>query len=362
MAPRPAPGTPVRLRYTKFDGSPHWVTGSVYLGEDEHGAWLGQPTGTHSERPGAAYDAVHDTVVLVPEAGWVASFNAWHAKGTRIYVDLTSTPRWTQEADGWSADAVDLDLDVLDSGIRPVPFIDDEDEFADHQVRYGYPAELVAQVRADADALLDQVTDHKAPFDGATADRWFAVLRALDLPLAGLAAAPPGPDGLVVREVSLADERAALAAHGEFQGWHFLLSRPDGASWPEYVEHLALERRGLGVALPRVPHAFLLGEVGGEVVGRVSVRLALNEALQGIGGHIGYGVRPAFRGRGYATAMLRAGLAVAAAHGIDRALLTCDDDNAPSARTIERCGGVLDAVVQHGGTAKRRYWIAAAGA
>lgn len=46
--------------------------------------------------------------------------------------------------------------------------------------------------------------------------------------------------------------------------------------------------------------------------------------------------------------------------GVDRTLVTCDDDNAPSARTIETCGGVLEDV-RPGGPGrpgKRRYWIA----
>lgn len=39
--------------------------------------------------------------------------------------------------------------------------------------------------------------------------------------------------------------------------------------------------------------------------------------------------------------------------------MTCDDDNVASARTIERCGGVLqDVVPVEDGTRKRRYWVA----
>ena len=39
--------------------------------------------------------------------------------------------------------------------------------------------------------------------------------------------------------------------------------------------------------------------------------------------------------------------------GIDRVLVTCDDDNVGSARTIESQGGVLEDIRR----GKRRYWI-----
>jgi predicted acetyltransferase len=47
--------------------------------------------------------------------------------------------------------------------------------------------------------------------------------------------------------------------------------------------------------------------------------------------------------------------------GIRRILLTCDDDNIGSIRTIEKCGGILENIVTgpHVQTPKRRYWIEA---
>ncbi|MCF4120735.1 GNAT family N-acetyltransferase [Antribacter sp. KLBMP9083] len=347
-------GSPVRVRYTKWDGTPHWENDAVFLGTDEHGAWVGMPAGTRAARPGAAFTGVWDSVTLFPEAGWTATFNAWHPKATRIYVDLTDVPRWSATAVGHEVTMADLDLDVIERASRPA-FIDDEDEFAEHQVRYGYPADLVATVRRDADSLLEQVREREAPFDGPTARRWLDRLLALDLPVPGLAARPD-QNGMVVRELTLADEAQARAAQAEFDGWSFLFTH-DGEAWPDHVARLARERRGLDVLSSRVPHTFLVGEADGELVGRLSVRHALNGGLRTVGGHIGYGVRPAFRGRGHATALLRAGLAVAAAQGIRRALLTCDDDNVPSARAIERCGGVLEAVVIAEGRRGRRYWV-----
>jgi len=79
----------------------------------------------------------------------------------------------------------------------------------------------------------------------------------------------------------------------------------------------------------------------------------LNRVLREIGGHIGYGVRPAARRCGHATRMLAEALPFAASLGIDPALVTCDTDNEGSCRVIEACGGKLEDE-RHG---KLRYWV-----
>ena len=69
---------------------------------------------------------------------------------------------------------------------------------------------------------------------------------------------------------------------------------------------------------------------------------------------------PEFRRRGHATAILRLSLQIARDRlGIDRVLVTCDDDNVGSIRTIEKNGGVLENVVTGPDmdTPKRRYWF-----
>lgn len=103
---------------------------------------------------------------------------------------------------------------------------------------------------------------------------------------------------------------------------------------------------------------FCLGDAD-DIVGAIDIRHTLSDRLRSFGGHIGYGVRPAMRRRGYATAMLREGLAEARKLGIDRALVCCNLENEPSARTIERCGGVLENVVPVPGEDRmvKRYWI-----
>jgi predicted acetyltransferase len=98
--------------------------------------------------------------------------------------------------------------------------------------------------------------------------------------------------------------------------------------------------------------------VAGQIVGRASIRHELNERLLVEGGHIGYAVLQEHRRRGYATEILRQSLLVARALGVERVLITCDDDNAGSAAVIERCGGVFHSMSKaDDGHAVRRYWI-----
>lgn len=79
-----------------------------------------------------------------------------------------------------------------------------------------------------------------------------------------------------------------------------------------------------------------------KIIGCIELRHTLNEALQTIGGHIGYSVLPNERRKGYATRMLKLMLAEAKKAGISRVLLTCDVDNVASCKTVEKCGGVLE--------------------
>jgi predicted acetyltransferase len=173
-----------------------------------------------------------------------------------------------------------------------------------------------------------------------------------------------GGDGertLRLRPLSMADEAQVRPAHLELEqdGFAFLLDVTDGEPWPAYLQRVDNVRRGVDLPTGWVRATFLVAEVQGQVVGRVSIRHELNDFLAEVGGHIGYAVRPAFRRRGHATDILRQALLVAWAVGVERALVTCDDDNTGSARVIESCGGVLDSVVpgRDGSTPKRRYWI-----
>jgi len=95
----------------------------------------------------------------------------------------------------------------------------------------------------------------------------------------------------------------------------------------------------------------------GNYLGAITLRHALTAKLLEGGGHIGYGVRPSARGRGVASWALGQVLERARARGMDRVLVTCDDDNVASAKVIERNGGVLEDIRDTWLGKSRRYWI-----
>ncbi len=92
---------------------------------------------------------------------------------------------------------------------------------------------------------------------------------------------------------------------------------------------------------------------GEEFVGYLALRHGLTEWLLNEGGHIGFSVRPSRRRQGHAARALALSFTRARELGLDRVLLTCDEDNDGSRRTIESNGGVYE----DSRNGKRRYWI-----
>ena len=89
----------------------------------------------------------------------------------------------------------------------------------------------------------------------------------------------------------------------------------------------------------------------------MNIRHKLNEKLLLNGGHIGDGIRPSERGKGYGTRMIALALEKCRELGIDRVLMVCDRNNAASARTIVKNGGVMENEIEVDGVVEQRYWI-----
>ena len=141
------------------------------------------------------------------------------------------------------------------------------------------------------------------------------------------------------------------------EDWEYLLNYNEGMLWSEYLANLDDEHTGRNLSQGRVRATFFIAELDGELIGRASIRHSLNDFLRNFGGHIGYGVRPQFRRRGFATEILRQSLQYIHELGVTEVLVTCDDDNVGSLKMIESQGGILENRVEYEGVLKRRYWI-----
>ena len=102
---------------------------------------------------------------------------------------------------------------------------------------------------------------------------------------------------------------------------------------------------------------FCVDEQRNIIVGAVNIRLYLNEYLLLYGGHIGDGIRPSERRKGYATQMIELALEECRKSGMKKILMVCDKDNIGSAKSIIKNGGILENELNENGKIKQRYWI-----
>lgn len=124
-----------------------------------------------------------------------------------------------------------------------------------------------------------------------------------------------------------------------------------------FVEFWARLREGPWPQLGLVRTDSMILMRGRRALGEVLLRYSTTPKLEINGGNIGYSVRADERNKGYATLMLRAALARAAAGGIERALLTVRTDNSASLRVVAKCGGVAFDEVPFEDGINRRFWV-----
>ncbi|MFD1547966.1 DUF402 domain-containing protein [Nonomuraea guangzhouensis] len=155
--------TDVRVVFRKYGGALHWNHPAKVLGEDEHGVWAAAPKGTVA-RKGDGPPVVWKTTVIMlfPRDGWwTASFNS-PPNRAEVYVDVTTVPEWRDD----EVTMLDLDLDVIRMRDGRL-ILDDEDEFAEHQVLLGYPEQMITRAEETARWLMGAVGERQGPFAGA---------------------------------------------------------------------------------------------------------------------------------------------------------------------------------------------------
>ncbi len=133
---------------------------------------------------------------------------------------------------------------------------------------------------------------------------------------------------------------------------------PRGRTYEEWLrDTMAYRTRPPQGKVPSVL-LFLTDENETKLFGAASVRWQMNERVMERSGHIGYGIAPEERRKGYAKTQLRLALGVARILGVGRVLVTCLEENEASRRTIEACGGEYEDTREwQPGERLRRYWF-----
>lgn len=132
--------------------------------------------------------------------------------------------------------------------------------------------------------------------------------------------------------------------------------RNDFHDFDSFLENLEIKEGNKDGLVPDTT-LFCLDKDRNIFVGAVNIRHYLNEYLLQCGGHIGDGIRPSERRKGYATAMIGLALKECKKLGIDKVLMCCDKENIGSAKSIQKNGGVLENEIEKDGTIEQRYWI-----
>ena len=103
------------------------------------------------------------------------------------------------------------------------------------------------------------------------------------------------------------------------------------------AEYLGYEEN----VVPRSTY-LIIREKDNKIIGSINFRWELTRSLdENFGGHIGYGIRPTERRKGYATEALRLGLELCREKGMKFVRIGCYTNNIGSRKTILNNGGKL---------------------
>ena len=145
--------------------------------------------------------------------------------------------------------------------------------------------------------------------------------------------------------IEMMDEWCAYQGDDPDDKTPYAIFKNDYHNFDYYLANLEFKKAEDG----KVPDSvyFLLDEDRNIFVGAVNIRHYLNDYLLSYGGHIGDGIRPSERRKGYGTLLIKLSLEKCKELGIDKVLMTCAKNNVASRKTITNNGGVLENEVMH---------------
>ena len=160
-SPIAAPGARILLRATKFDGAAHWIQPFQVVSDDGTLIIAQYRARTPIYTSRGEFRSPYDSRVYFWRDRWYNVFRL-SRPGCQLalwYCNITTPPTF----DGCQLGYVDLDLDVA---VRPNGCIQllDEDEFEEHQRKYGYPAETIASAEAAAAEVMRLARRGAFPF------------------------------------------------------------------------------------------------------------------------------------------------------------------------------------------------------
>ena len=127
----------------------------------------------------------------------------------------------------------------------------------------------------------------------------------------------------------------------------------DYEGWLEYLERC---KKPTEDRVPGLTY-FLVRESDNKIIGMANIRLYLNESLKREGGHIGYGIRPTERRKGYNKINLYRALEVCEENAIEEVVLDCNKENIASSKTMIALGGIKTQERMHNDVVVERYAI-----
>lgn len=114
-------------------------------------------------------------------------------------------------------------------------------------------------------------------------------------------------------------------------------------------------------SINRVPQQtfFLIRENDNKLIGTINIRYDLTKEMLEFGGHIGYGIRPTERRKGYNKINLYLGLLKAKEIGLKKVMLDCSVTNLGSEKTIQALGGIFErsGIDPYDNELTNVYWI-----